>query len=106
MLTFRKFWRGRARVVVRRRFFRVPRAIISSSATIVKSFLRQYAQIFSFLLVFWRRRADYTVVVRRCQVLFAQKEQIFPKRSLGGAPIIQYGTDAVKYNLGQLYQKM
>jgi len=26
---------------------------------------------------FWRARADYTVVVRRCQVLFTQFDQIF-----------------------------
>jgi len=47
MLTFRKFWRGRASSSTTTIFFRVPRAIISSSATIVKSFLRKFLKIFS-----------------------------------------------------------
>ena len=79
----KKFWRPRASSSTMTIFFRVPRAIISSSATIVKSFLRVCTKLFWIAMVFWRGRADYTVVERRCQVLFTGKVQIFKKRSLG-----------------------
>ena len=80
------FWRRRASSSTTTIFIRVPRAIISSSATIVKSFLRVWTKFFRIAMVFWRGGADYTVVVRRCQVLFTGKVQIFQKRSLAVAP--------------------
>ena len=95
----KKFWRGGASSSTMTIFSKVPRAIISSSTTIVKSFLRVWTKLFAIRMVFWCGRANYTVVGRRCQVLFTGKGQIFTKPSLGAAPIIQYPAEIVKYFL-------
>ena len=82
-LTKFKFWRAGASSSATTIFSRVPRAIISSSTTIVKSFLRVRSKLFRIAMVFWRGGADYTVVDQLCQVLFTGKVQIFVKPSLG-----------------------
>ena len=72
----KKFWRGGASSSTTTIFSKVPCAIISSRTTIVKSFLRVWTKFFAIRMVFWCGRANYTVVGRRCQVLFAGIVQI------------------------------
>ena len=95
----KKFWRPRASSSTTTICLWVPRAIISAKLKFVKSFLRVWTKFFAIRMVFWCRRANYTVVERRCQVLFTGKVQIFQKPSLGAAPIIQYPVEIVKYFL-------
>jgi len=77
-----KFGAG-APVVVRRRFiFGGTCAIISAQSKNVKSFLRGRVQLIRTAQVCKKRRADYTVVVRRCQVLFAQLPKIIRRAGL------------------------
>ena len=113
----KNFWRGGASSSTTTIFNSVARAIISAKAKFVKSFLRVWTKFFRIAMVILARRrrlyssrptmsstfftiaqnflkressrrANYTVVARRCQVLFAQFVKINRLTSLCGDGII------------------